>query len=536
MRRILILGASLMQRPAILEAKALGCKVVAVDANPDAVCVPLVDEFKPIDLKDIPSLINFAKELQRDGGLSAVFTAATDFSFSVSSIAQALGLPSHSVEAAKNATDKARMRSCFKRDGVSCPNFIEVSSTHFDLALLSSLNFPLVVKPVDNMGARGCQLVKSADDCLIQIVETSLKYSRSGRVILEEFIEGPEFSIEGLVFNGKIHITALADRHIHFSPYFVEMGHTIPSNYPASVQEAIIDTFCKGVLSLGLTHGACKGDVFFNTKMQEPSIGEIAARLSGGYMSGWTSPYSSSVNVTNLAIRLALGEMLTESDLLSIQDNPRAFASERAYISIPGIVKEVRGLDEAKKMPNIKDIFPRASIGMEVFFPKNNVEKCGNVIAVANEYEAARSYSSRAIKNIFIRLEANNSETDSFLQSFHDDLNNERSYPPNFFLFNKDTSLTVLLERSDFVIEEEIIYPKAFLPFLDILVEPSCISMREALHKAFEIEASLKDKITSLIERRYEKNCQTELLKCYIFFVRAGLQGIIYWADCFEKK
>ena len=156
MKRILILGASLMQKPAIIEAKKLGCYVVAVDANPNAFCVGLADRFEKIDLEDVPSLVRFAKELYDNGGLSGVFTAATDFSTSVASITSSLNLKGHSLEACINASDKSRMREKFFQYGLPSPKFIEVSTSSFSPTMLSALSFPLVVKPVDNMGARGC--------------------------------------------------------------------------------------------------------------------------------------------------------------------------------------------------------------------------------------------------------------------------------------------------------------------------------------------------------------------------------------------
>ena len=142
MRRILILGASLMQKPAIIEARKLGCYVVAVDANPKAFCVDMVDRFEKIDLEDVPSLVKFAKELQCSGGLSGVFTAATDFSASVASITSALNLKGHSLEASLNASDKSRMREKFLQYNLPSPKFIEIENESFSSKTLSSLSFP----------------------------------------------------------------------------------------------------------------------------------------------------------------------------------------------------------------------------------------------------------------------------------------------------------------------------------------------------------------------------------------------------------
>ena len=131
MSDVLILGAGLMQKPAIQAAKKLGYHVTVVDANPAAVCVPFADCFEPVDLKDKDSLLSLAAELKNSSGLSAVFTAGTDFSASVSYLTEKLGLPGHTYRAALNASDKLRMRSCFQKCGVPSPLFIEITKNDF---------------------------------------------------------------------------------------------------------------------------------------------------------------------------------------------------------------------------------------------------------------------------------------------------------------------------------------------------------------------------------------------------------------------
>ena len=161
-KRILILGAGLMQGPAIRAAKELGCEVIAVDGNPNAVCAKEADKFFPIDLKDIPALIDLAKSL-KEKGLHGVFTAATDFSVSVAAVAESCSLPGHSLEAARRASDKVLMRECFEKHGVPSPKFTHIFKNEIDKALQilkqKAIPFPLTVKPADNMGARGCRLV-----------------------------------------------------------------------------------------------------------------------------------------------------------------------------------------------------------------------------------------------------------------------------------------------------------------------------------------------------------------------------------------
>ena len=480
-KRVFMLGAGFMQGVAIRAARALGCTVVAADGNPSAVCAAEADEFVCIDLKDTARLIDYARYLQQNGGVDAVFTAATDFSAAVAAVAAACGLRGHTLEAALNATDKVRMRECFRKVGVPSPAFAELIAVDFEASasegaslraavpagaaesftaagrsasefesdvrerwlgvLLGELagRFPLVVKPADNMGARGCSLVKDISG-LREAAATAVRYSRSGRVIVEEYIEGSEFSIEGLIFGGRLYVTALADRHIFFPPYFIEMGHTIPSDCSQELADEVMSVFERGVHALGLTDGAVKGDIL--VRDGKAFVGEIAARLSGGYMSGWTVPYSCGLDITAAALTLALGgspRLHTcgkDHFVVPLKQNCPFVSAERAWISIPGQVAAVSGLEAARAAPFVKDVFPRAGAGDTVVFPQNNVEKCGNVLSAAPSRREAAQASEAACRKIVLRLKPHVAETEAFLADVRSPAE-QQIFPPNFLQFTE---------------------------------------------------------------------------------------------------
>lgn len=448
-KTILILGAGLMQKPAFLAAKELGFKSAAVDGNPDALCASLADFFKPVDLKDKDGILAFARELIKSQNLCAIFTAGTDFSASVSYVAEKLGLPCHSYESALNASIKDRMRSCFDAHKVPSPHYRSFKTGD---ELPEDLNFPLVVKPVDNMGARGCRLARNREE-LESAVYTAQNNSRSQTVIIEDFIDGEEFSIDALVYNGTMTITGFAVRHIYFPPYFIETGHTMPCP-PDKIDETkrreLIAAFALGVKALGLTHGAAKADIKYSAK--GPVIGEIAARLSGGYMSGWTFPYASDLNLTRQGILIAAGMQPVELEArrVPVDFTPHSscafaqkpfdlyevpcvkYSAERAWISIPGRIAGIYGLEEASNLPFVENVFPRpVKVGSDIDFPRNNVEKCGNVITRAPSFKEALEASENAVSNIFVRLEPRNRRTEDFLACR--ELPDERGFPPCAF-------------------------------------------------------------------------------------------------------
>jgi biotin carboxylase len=408
--RILILGAGVMQGPAISIARSMGLYTVVVDGDPKASEASRADRFERVDLKDKEGIEALGRDLQSSGGLSGVMTAGTDFSASVAWVAEKLGLPGIPYEAALNASDKDRMRRCFAAAGVPSPAFaVFTGETAGDAAKGLPFDFPAVVKPVDNMGARGCRRVDSPGE-LSAALEDALGFSRSGRVIVEEFMEGPEFSVDAIVYKDDIQVCGFADRHIFFPPYFIEMGHTMPSVLGEAETRAVLEGFFAGIRALGITagYGAAKGDLKLTP--QGPMIGEIAARLSGGYMSGWTYPYASGVELTRGAILAALGRPWTP------QPDRDWTSAERAVISIPGKVRSIHGIEQARSTEHVKNVFLRIAEGSAVRFPENNVSKCGNTISAAPSRAAAVEAAERSARAIVIRLEAGQKETDEFLQ------------------------------------------------------------------------------------------------------------------------
>ena len=581
-KRIFMLGAGFMQGVAIRAAHALGCTVVAADGNPSAACAAEADEFVCIDLKDTAQLVEYAKQLQQNGGLDAVFTAATDFSAAVAAVAAACGLRGHTLEAALNATDKVRMRECFRKAGVPSPAFIELTAaglaapvdrlTATDSARYSDAgtdpadtlerwlgdlagHFPLVIKPVDNMGARGCSLVNSLVD-LREAAETALHYSRSGRIIVEEYIKGKEFSIEGLVFGGKLFITALADRHIFFPPYFIEMGHTIPSDCSQEIADEVITVFEQGVQALGLTDGAVKGDIL--VREGKAFVGEIAARLSGGYMSGWTVPYSSGLDITAAALTLALGgsprlTMCGKDEFTAPLKQCCPFVSaERAWISIPGKIAAVSGLEAARAAPYIKAVFPRAEAGDTVVFPQNNVEKCGNVLSAAPDRREAVQASEAACRMIILRLHPHTAETEAFLSGLRSPAE-QQTYPPNFLQFTEppagaadpEVFFSRLLEDAVYEKKEGFLLPDFLAAALDSARDLQGRTLRELLTQALEAEPGIASILCSsgqqdvgtdrLAEHDRAAAAQSDRLRknrYWTALIRGGLQGLLYRYDC----
>jgi biotin carboxylase len=494
-----------------------------VDGDPAASEAARANRFECIDLKDKEGIEALGRSLKSDGGLHGVMTAGTDFSATVAWVAEKLELPGIPYQAALNASDKDRMRRCFAAAGVPSPQFTTFTAETCGGATELPFDFPAVVKPVDNMGGRGCRRVNSPEE-LAAALPDALRFSRSGNAIVEEFMEGPEFSVDAIVNREEIKVCGYADRHIFFPPYFIEMGHTMPSALNRAGTQALLEAFFAGVRSLGLTagYGAAKGDLKLTSR--GPMIGEIAARLSGGYMSGWTYPYASGVEVTRGAILAALGRRWSPGP------DRNWTSAERAFISIPGTVLSIHGLDQARTTKHVKNLFLRIADGSPVRFPENNVGKSGNINSAAPSREAAVEAAESAARSVWIRLAAPDAETDAFLAPSSP----AAPFPPGAYTLNPELrSRLDALPDPPFPASPDPTH-LAILPFPDFTESP----LRDYAGRTPQESLDAIRIITALPLPILEKGQSDMILgrRFWEALVRGGYQGAVYLIDTMLKN
>ncbi|HNW92214.1 MAG TPA: ATP-grasp domain-containing protein, partial [bacterium] len=375
-RTLLIIGAGVMQVPAIRIAREMGLQVAVTDYNAEAIGMRLADFPLVMSTRDVEGNVRIARDFNRRHRISGVITVGTDASMTVAAVAQALGLSGITFEAAEMATNKLKMRRRLRERGVPCPDFRAVWSLADARNAFRTLGFPAVIKPCDNMGARGVLRVGGPDE-----IDAAFRHAKSctpsGELIVEQYMDGPELSIDALVVDGEPVLWGIADRIIALPPHFIELGHTLPSALPAEVQQAACDVMRAGIAALEITTGAAKGDIKVTT--QGVMVGEIAARLSGGFMSSYTYPLATGIDMIKGAIKLALGE------------DPRPFpapaarvALERAIIPAHGHIISISGVAEARRLPGVQEIFLSYQEGQTFPPPQSNLDKLGHVIAVGD--------------------------------------------------------------------------------------------------------------------------------------------------------
>lgn len=410
MKTILVIGGSIFQTPLMHSAHKKGWKVICIDGNPNVHGATIADHFENVDLKDLDGALAVGKKYNVNG----VITAGTDFSTTVAYVAESMGLPTVPYEVAMKCTNKFLMREALAEAGIPIPRYMIVKKPEDNITIEARcIGFPLVIKPVDNMGARGIRRIDDMET-LLNIYKDVVKYSRTNEIIIEEFMPGPEYSCDSIFIDGDLKFISIADRHIYFSPYFIELGHSVPANLTEKQLENFKEIFIEAVRALGIKTGQAKGDVKITP--DGIKIGEIAARMSGSFNSGWTVPLATGINIHEAAVVMSIGE---DPGDLSYDWETQSGAAERTIISLPGKIKQIQ---QGGKVTGEKVLYFWKKEGDEVEFPINNMGKCGCVVVKSSLNKIARGFADLARKNILLRLEPNNQKTERFLND-EDDLN-----------------------------------------------------------------------------------------------------------------
>lgn len=368
MKRLLIIGASILQLPAIKKAKELGHYVAVADFNPEAVGIPYADEFYNASTIDIEAICKVAEEFKPDG----IMTLATDMPMrSIAAATSLLGLPGISMDTAIKSTDKGEMIKAFKEHGVESPWYYILDKEEQLHGVMPQIEYPCILKPTDNAGSRGVMLVNSAEE-LIKAYQYSVSQSRGGLVILEEYMTGPEVSVEIMVVDGVPHVLQVTDKLTTGAPYFVEMGHNQPSMLPTADVERIKDLACRAVKSVGINCGPSHVEIKLTP--DGPKMVELGARMGGDCITTHLVPLSTGIDMIKATIDTALG---FEPNVTPMFQKGSAI---RFFKAPCGVISSIEGIEIANKIEGVQEISITKRIGDKVDEIRSSIDRCGYIV------------------------------------------------------------------------------------------------------------------------------------------------------------
>ena len=300
MTKIAVIGANEPSLPFYRQAKELGYTIIGIAWAKGAVCKKYCDKFYPISFKDKDDVLRVCREEKIDGITSFSLESALP---TVVYVARAMGLVSNTEECVRLTETKFAQRCAFEKKGIPVPKYYRVENEQ-DLRMLN-LKYPIIVKPLDSGGSQG---IMKLDDSkgLTDAFNNAIEHSRSKKAIVEEFIDGREFSVEYLSCNGKHYFIQITDKVTSGAPHFIEMAHHQPADISEEIASQIKAMVEKALTALKIENSPSHTEIKLNTK-GELYIIEIGARLGGDYITSDLVRLSTGYDMVKGTIELALG-------------------------------------------------------------------------------------------------------------------------------------------------------------------------------------------------------------------------------------
>ncbi|MBS0472927.1 MAG: ATP-grasp domain-containing protein [Proteobacteria bacterium] len=361
-KTLLIVSGGIEAADAAKRAKELGHYVVVSDRDANAPGFQFADSCLIADVYGPAETASAAERFSRKvRKIDGVICVAADAPITTATVAQRLGLPGISIASAELACDKLAMKRRFAECGVPVPWFDEVATPQALQRVAIERGRDLVIKPVDSRGSRGVQRVAQVAD-LDKAFAFARSHSPSERVIVEQYLEGPQVSTESVVVDGRCFTPGFSDRNYEYldryAPFFIENGGDLPSHLPPDIQDKVKDVVARAAAALGITHGTVKGDIVVHKG--EAYVIELAARLSGGFFCTREIPLNTGVDFIGAAIRVALGENVAPEELEPRQQTP---VIQRYAFPKAGRVVSVSGAEEARKIAGVTEVIVTAKPG-----------------------------------------------------------------------------------------------------------------------------------------------------------------------------
>ena len=376
-KSILVFGVGELQKSIIGRAHKKGLLVVGIDPCADAFCKDDVDAFEIVGGQDFEGTIAVAKKYS----VSAVITAATDKPLvMMARVAKELNLPFYSVETATWSTDKYQMKQRFIEGGVPCAKGKLVKSAQETADFV----FPVIVKPRDNSGSRGVKLCRTKEE-LQSCIDEALEYSHLDSVLVEEFIEGQEYSIESLHYDGKTEVIQFTEKRTTEFPYNVELGHKQPANLTETQRNAIREVISK--IANALNFENCPSHTELKINERGIFVIETSPRLGGDYITSTLVPLSTGINIEDRLLNIALGESV-DTKTGRVEN-----ASGVCFFSLPegrvtGIDKDI---DEVSSWDGVVDFNLKLKIGDCVNKITSSLNRYGQFIIKAENRDKVDS-------------------------------------------------------------------------------------------------------------------------------------------------
>ncbi len=368
-----VIAGGLPQIELLNQLRARGVTTVLADGNNNALAKPYADIFYHIPIFDIEAVRDVAVKEKVD---FIITVCADQVLLVVAQVSEMLGLPCYiDYETAQNVSDKLKMKAIFKENEIPTSDFIRLEK--FDPDAVSQLHFPLVVKPVDAYSSKGVRRAETMDQ-LEQFYKEAEEISRSGDVIVEEYCEGEEISVDAFVENGKAKILCVSNSEkIKDNGRFVIFRGRYPVHTSETVLKKIEVVTQKIADAFGLVNAPLLVQLI--DRGDDISVLEFCAR-TGGNLKWLLIKYSCGVDVISAAIDLSMG---IQPEINPVSTGNKIVVNDFIYCN-PGEFSKLEGFEELKEQGVLREYFALRPVGMKAMGVRSSSDRIAGITMTAD--------------------------------------------------------------------------------------------------------------------------------------------------------
>lgn len=348
-KRLLIMGGMQVSCEIVRKAQEMGIYTIVADYYPaeKSPAKKIADKAIEVSVTDVDAVVQVIKEEEADG----VFVGFNDMLLPYyAEICEKAGLPCYGTkEQFEMLINKDRYKALCRQFGI--PTIPEYSIKD------EIIEYPVLVKPVDSSGSRGISICHSQEELKVAI-ETGRKASKSGRVLIERYMEGREVTVFWTFQNGNYYLSALGNRHVKHNQGMdvipLPVGYTFPSVFLSKYRKEVEENCKRMFRHLGLKDGM----MFMQCKVENGTcyVYDLGFRLTGS-LEYKILERVCGYNPLEMMIQYALTEKMGNESIAGMAvPEFKTPAFNVSCLCAPGTIKEIKGIEEVMRMPEVEDV------------------------------------------------------------------------------------------------------------------------------------------------------------------------------------
>jgi biotin carboxylase len=399
-QKIMILGAGRDQIPIIKKARQMGFFAIVVSVSGNYPGFAIADKSYEIDVVSKERVLEVAQFEKICGIVTDQLDAAVP---TVAYVAEKMGLPGIGYDCALKFTNKYTMRQICEKIGIPVPKHFQAATLDEAVQCAKELDFPFMIKPVDGAGSKGVSKVSNSGE-LERKFEHAHDYSRSRKVIMEEFFPGAEFAVVGFVINYQYTNLGIGERfYFDVSDLFIPKRTLFPSLLSQDMKDKIMQIDNRLFAHLRPKFGNTYSEYLVNFETGDVRLVETTIRGCGNFTSSDLVPLACGIDVNELLISIASGNGDVKIDHAKRINR----ASGSLFFHLPeGTIREIRGLDEVSRLPGVYQVhLGGLEVGKQIGHMMDKGDRIGPILISGEDRADLQNVINQIQQTLAVKVE-----------------------------------------------------------------------------------------------------------------------------------